>query len=463
MLKNRSDVQRLNVCLADIISVGISGYLAMMYRYSDMRFADIIVLVLIHIVSFFISNVYSHFNRRGYLEEFRYVSRYSLMNIVWISLVIFATKEQFFISRTGVVIFTAFNTFGVYAMHILIRALRRNSRYLKRVLLVTTKEGFAEVKTRMERRQLWEDIVQAVVIVDAEDANVACTLNGQVVPYVPIEQVEEYATGNVVDEAFIYLPSQYDQEAKDYIYKFEQMGIDVSLYISLFSLPVSSARRVQKLLGFNVVTFSTKFYNEFYVLIKRLIDIVGAIVGLVICGLVGIVVVPCILYESPGASPIFAHNRVGKNGRIFKFYKFRSMCPDAEVLKKELMAKNEMSEHMFKMENDPRITKVGKWIRKLSIDELPQFYNVLIGDMSLVGTRPPTEDEYRGYSAVHKRRLSSTPGITGLWQVSGRNEIRDFDEVVRLDVEYIENWSLWLDFKIILKTIKVVLIGRGAK
>ena len=112
---------------------------------------------------------------------------------------------------------------------------------------------------------------------------------------------------------------------------------------------------------------------------------------------------------------------------------------------------------------DPRITKVGKIIRKTSLDELPQFYNVLIGDMSLVGTRPPTEDEYRQYSAEHKRRLSSKPGITGLWQVSGRNEITDFDEVVRLDVEYIDNWTMWLDIKIILKTIQVVVMRRGAK
>ena len=144
-------------------------------------------------------------------------------------------------------------------------------------------------------------------------------------------------------------------------------------------------------------------------------------------------------------------------------YKFRSMYVDAEERKKELMAQNEMNGLMFKMENDPRITKVGKIIRKLSIDELPQFWNILRGDMSLVGTRPPTLDEYEQYESHHKRRLSLKPGLTGLWQVSGRNEITDFEEVVKLDVQYIDNWSLWEDFRIILKTAYIVVARKGSK
>ena len=139
------------------------------------------------------------------------------------------------------------------------------------------------------------------------------------------------------------------------------------------------------------------------------------------------------------------------------------MYKDAEARKKELMAENEMQGLMFKMENDPRITKVGAFIRKTSIDELPQFWNVLKGDMSLVGTRPPTVDEYQQYSYYQKRRISFRPGITGLWQISGRSDIKDFDEVVKLDLEYIDNWSILLDFKIILKTILVVFRGSGAR
>ena len=152
-----------------------------------------------------------------------------------------------------------------------------------------------------------------------------------------------------------------------------------------------------------------------------------------------------------------------QTGRVFYIHKLRSMYVDAEERKKELMAQNEMNGLMFKMEDDPRITKVGRFIRKTSIDELPQFFDVLCGSMSLVGTRPPTLDEYNQYESHHKRRLSMKPGITGLWQVSGRSNIEDFEEVVRLDVQYIDNWTLWEDIRILFKTVWVVFAGKGAK
>ena len=155
--------------------------------------------------------------------------------------------------------------------------------------------------------------------------------------------------------------------------------------------------------------------------------------------------------------------RIGKNGRRFKFYKFRSMYTDAEERKKDLMSQNTMVGGMFKVNDDPRVTPIGRFIRRTSLDELPQFYNVLIGDMSLVGTRPPTVDEYEQYTPEQKRRLSFKPGITGLWQVSGRSQITDFNEVVRLDVAYIDEWTIWSDIKILLKTFRVVLARDGAK
>lgn len=139
------------------------------------------------------------------------------------------------------------------------------------------------------------------------------------------------------------------------------------------------------------------------------------------------------------------------------------MYKDAEERKKALMEKNEMKGLMFKMTDDPRITKVGKFIRKTSLDELPQFFNILKGDMSLVGTRPPTVDEFKMYESYHKRRLSMKPGLTGMWQVSGCSDIEDFEEVVRLDLEYIDNWSIGLDIKIILKTIAVIFKHKGAR
>ncbi len=144
-------------------------------------------------------------------------------------------------------------------------------------------------------------------------------------------------------------------------------------------------------------------------------------------------------------------------------YKFRSMYADAEERKKELMDQNEMNGLMFKIENDPRVTKIGRFMRKTSLDEFPQFLNILKGDMSLVGTRPPTLDEFAQYSPYHKKRLSFRPGLTGMWQVSGRSDITDFEEIVKLDVEYIDNWSFMLDVKILFKTAFAVFKGDGAK
>lgn len=175
---------------------------------------------------------------------------------------------------------------------------------------------------------------------------------------------------------------------------------------------------------------------------------------------------PVIFLSSPG--PIFfAQTRVGKNGKPFRMYKFRSMYPDAEKQKRELLEKNQITGGMmFKMDDDPRIIGggrgIGGFIRRYSIDEFPQFWNVLKGDMSLVGSRPPTVDEWMKYEGRHRTRLADKPGITGLWQISGRSKIKDFEEVVRLDKEYIENWSVKEDIKILFKTVKVVLKKDGA-
>ena len=274
------------------------------------------------------------------------------------------------------------------------------------------------------------------------------------------ENLVEYATHSVVDQVLINLPSE-QYKIWDYASPFELMGIPVSINLNSLEFMSQGKKRIQQLGPFNVVTFSTQFYSYGDIVAKRFLDICGALFGLLLCGLVGIFLYP--LIRRDGGPAIFVQDRVGENGRIFKFYKFRSMRVDAEEIKKNLMSQNKMSGGMFKMDNDPRITKIGHFIRKTSLDELPQFWNVLKGDMSLVGTRPPTLDEYESYTPEQKRRLSFRPGITGLWQVSGRSEITDFDEVVKLDVAYMDDWTIWRDIRILLKTIKVVVKKDGAK
>ena len=240
------------------------------------------------------------------------------------------------------------------------------------------------------------------------------------------------------------------------------MGISVDVSIDLFDMVQQGRKEVNRVGAYTVVTFVRNVFSTKKLLVKRMMDIAGGLAGVVILAVLTIFIAPAIRLESKG--PVFyAQTRVGKNGRRFKIYKFRSMYQDADERKKELMKQNELDGPMFKMENDPRITRVGKVLRRTSLDEFPQFINVLKGDMSLVGTRPPTEDEFEQYEAKHKARLSMTPGLTGLWQVSGRSNIRDFEEVVNLDMQYIDEWSIGKDIRILLKTVLVVLTNKGAK
>ncbi|NLF43224.1 MAG: sugar transferase, partial [Bacteroidales bacterium] len=197
--------------------------------------------------------------------------------------------------------------------------------------------------------------------------------------------------------------------------------------------------------------------------VKRILDIIGSVVGMAVLAVASVFIIPAIKLESKGPV-LFKQKRVGQNGRVFYLYKFRSMYDSADLKKKELIKQNKIkNDYMFKMEHDPRVTKVGAFLRKTSPDELPQFINVFKGDMSLVGTRPPTLDEVVKYNNPHHRRISFKPGITGMWQISGRSDITDFDEVVRLDTSYIDDWNIWKDIVIIFKTIYVLLFkNKGA-
>lgn len=282
-------------------------------------------------------------------------------------------------------------------------------------------------------------------------------------PYVlgHIDNLEEIIKKNIVDEVVFALPKNYTGEVEQYVLLCEEMGITVRMVLNLYDLKISKTH-LTCIGTLPMLTFHTVSLNRTQLCFKRFIDICGALVGLFLTGIISIFVGVAIKLDSPGPV-IFAQNRVGLNGRVFKLYKFRSMCTDADNKKTELSKMNEVGGGlMFKIKNDPRITKVGRFLRKTSLDEFPQFINVLKGDMSLVGTRPPTLDEVSKYEAYHRRRISIKPGLTGLWQVSGRSSITDFDEVVKLDTKYIDEWSIWLDVKIILKTVLNIFKKDGA-
>jgi exopolysaccharide biosynthesis polyprenyl glycosylphosphotransferase len=265
-----------------------------------------------------------------------------------------------------------------------------------------------------------------------------------------------------VDEVIFALPPRSSEiKLKDYIDVCEQTGVSYRIVPSMYNPDMARDILVETIQGIPTLTRNTVRINPSGMLYKRGIDCLVGLMGFGLFCLMFPFIAVAIKFDSSGPV-LFRQPRVGQNGRIFTMYKFRTMVQDAEQLKKKLEKQNLMGGMMFKVENDPRITPSGHFLRKLSLDEFPQFINVLKGEMSIVGTRPPTIDEVKKYEIQHRRRISIKPGITGLWQVSGRNKITDFEEVVRLDLEYIDKWTFWRDLEIILKTIWVVLARKGA-
>jgi len=458
MMTERRGFHKLALAFVQSAPTLVVAYLLSFVKETEIHFNTMLYLYMLHYVAFYFSDYNHDFFKRGQLSDLMETLKYSLFFALSISFSSFLLEEKFSISRRGMVYFLLLSALLLYLENYVIRKYWRRFYYkLKgshKILLITATSRIDKV---LERLLLSNDSGGELVAVSVLDRP---EFRHEKVRVVAEKDLMAYATHEVVDEVFINLPSEkYD--IGEFVSKFETMGIDVTVNLNAFDLNFAGNKRIREVAGLNVVTFSTNFYKPSHVTAKRVIDICGSLVGLLICGLVAIVLVP--LIRKDGGPAIFAQKRVGKNGRYFKFYKFRSMYVDAEERKKELMAQNTMKGGMFKMDNDPRITPIGRFIRKTSLDELPQFYNVLKGDMSLVGTRPPTVDEYEQYTPEQKRRLSFKPGITGLWQVSGRSEITDFDEVVRLDVSYIDGWTIWSDIKILLKTIKVVFKRDGAK
>lgn len=420
----------------------------------------ILMVLLLHIVATFFMNSYEDVIRRGYLVELKkslvYCAFVTIGLIVWM----FAIQGSDTYSR--LVIFGSYPVSAGVMWFVrlgwkrVIRKRINDRKEWRKLLVVTTRETAEETLNGL--MQPYRDYMFAGVVIYDESNYPEKTICN--VPVVANKKsMLDYIQNHIVDEIFLDLKEK-GKLTERLVDIFINMGLTVHMNLMPYDSNMEE-RRVHSFGNYMVMTTSMKFASPWQVLAKRMLDICGALVGLVLTGIAIVIFGPIIKKQSPGPI-LFSQKRVGRNGRIFNIYKIRTMYPDAEERKKELMEKNKMSGLMFKMDNDPRIFPIGHFLRKTSIDELPQFWNVLIGDMSLVGTRPPTVDEYEQYELGHRKRLAMKPGLTGMWQVSGRSDITDFDEVVALDAKYIEQWDIALDIKILWKTVLVVLTGNGA-
>lgn len=471
MYENKKTFESILVLIVDLCSLIVSMGLAFWLRYGIFygRFEHgdqiwlLVFAVALYGLMFVLMDFSHHFFRRGMFDEFVSVVKSEVIFSAVLILALFVMHRSADLSRLVFGYQIVINTVVMYAARVIFKQymvkVYRNSRHSNRLLVVTSSDQAENVLENLKEYNEWNRTIAGLVLTDTAQV-------GEIneIPVVAhSEDFLNYVIRNDVDEVFIIDDKMMRTPLMDeWVRELEQMGIIVDVNIDAFDLSISGKKTLNRVGKYAVVSFARNLFSTRQMIAKRVLDIAGSLVGMVILGIATIFVAPAIKLDSPG--PVFfGQTRVGKNGRKFTFYKFRSMYKDAEARKKELMASNEVKGLMFKMEDDPRITKVGKFIRKTSIDELPQFWNVLRGDMSLVGTRPPTVDEFEHYEAKHKCRLSMTPGLTGLWQISGRSDIKDFDEVVRLDMQYIDNWSILKDIKILILTVKVVLTGRGSR
>ncbi len=461
---------RLDFLVLDILVLQISCVFAYtikehdytLLHYSDSYLKFSIILFLISSLTGFVRGRYFAVLERGYLDELKESFIYICMVLLSISMVLFIQKDSEHYSRQIVLSLWIIGFALCYVSRciwkICIRKYFKVAKSWRTVLLVVTEDLLSKTISDIKSNKYKNFWISAVVVLDGKKGSINSKLSGCNMLY-GAENINDFLKEHVVDEVLIRV-SNTSALPKDLIDNCLIAGV-----ITHFDVLTCTSYAEGTLGDFNGYTVATRgmaVKEPVHLFVKRLMDIFVSIVGLFLTAIVSIFVIPAIKIADPGPA-FFSQVRVGKNGRKFKIYKFRSMYTDAEQRKESLMQHNEMNGLMFKMENDPRIIKgIGHFIRKTSIDELPQFLNVLSGDMSVVGTRPPTESEYENYELKHCRRLALKPGITGLWQVSGRNKISDFEDIVEIDSQYINQWSLKLDAKIIFKTFLEVFSGSGA-
>ncbi len=459
--------------LSYIIAFAISGYGFNIYEQSIYRN----VALVVEMINLLVIIVYGTFNElydRGYYVEFAVTFKHSMFVGALQILYLFIIQQGQNFSRKTLVLTFVIYTVMTYLVRIYYKKhkIEKRKDTNKKRLLLITKKYIAEDVIKAARKKIASSYVLTGIVLE-NNFELSKEIEGKKI-VADYNSVVDYVCKEWIDEVLIVLDEdeKYPEELIDNLV---DTGVTVHYNLSSLKIEQRNKQFIEKIGDFVVLTNSVNYASSRQLMIKRIMDIVIGFIGCLVTLIFCIVVGPIIFISSPG--PIFfTQERVGRNGKLFKMYKFRSMYMDAEERKAELMKNNQYGDaRMFKLDFDPRIIGnkimtdgskkkgIGDFIRKTSIDEFPQFFNVLKGDMSIVGTRPPLVSETELYEPHHKVRLAIKPGITGMWQVSGRSNITDFEEVVKLDREYIENWNIGLDFKILLKTFLVVFKRDGSK
>lgn len=470
-------LKHIDFILLDIMCLELSFVAAYVLRhgwtFSNETFEKLYVqvaifLVVVDILVVVFSNSYKHVLFRGHYVEFMATLKQTTLVTVALVVYLYMSQNAGVYSRTVFLLTWGINLLLSYIVKEIWKYIVR--KYMEKsnsetMIVVTVSDECEELMENLMNDKKGKYNIIGLCIIDKD-------MTGQCINSVPIvaccDKIQKYICRNWIDEVFFSVRSGYNEIENKLVDDCILMGITVHQNIlQTINIP-GKIQVVEKMNQYTVLTSAINTVTLSEMFFKRAMDIIGSIIGLAITGVLFIFIAPLIYIKSPG--PIFFKQwRVGRNGKKFKIYKFRSMYMDAEERKAELMAQNQVKDGMmFKIENDPRIIGgekgkgIGNFIRNTSIDELPQFLNILKGDMSLVGTRPPTLDEWEKYEMHHRARLAIKPGLTGMWQVSGRSGITDFEEVVKLDTEYIMNWNIGKDIKILLKTIWVVFKRKGS-
>lgn len=460
---------QLCFCLSYWLNTGLGNpYAEPAYRYQ----AAVIVSSQLAVILF--SHSYQGILRRGKLDELAAIIKYTIWVLVVALVYLFVVHQTVTASRLQFgFTFLFFAILDNAVRHLnKLRIFRTGAQGRKSLVIVTAPELAESAVKAVAGEDVFTDYFVSGIVLVGSDAREITSL-GEIPCVAYGDEAMSQILHGWVDEVLVVQPENgvLPMGLMDALMK---MGITVNYTMAGMGDAGWSFGDARRLGTYQVLTSSIKLATPGQFAAKRILDIAGGFVGCLLTGIIFLFVAPAIYKASPG--PVFfKQKRMGQNGRVFEMYKFRSMYLDAEERKAELADRNNHDDGMmFKIDDDPRIIGserkdaqgrpkgIGNFIRNTSLDEFPQFLNVLKGDMSLVGTRPPTLDEWHRYDLAHRVRMSIKPGITGMWQVSGRSEITDFDEVVRLDREYIERWSIWLDLRILIKTMVVVLNRRGA-